>query len=138
MRLHSATWAAERDAERLGRSEGSRSVFAGIRPESFEDATLVGDARDRGSDVPREARPGSSRWAPSCTRISASRATGFELQELQELAQDSGAGEVPGGGGDRRRRGAPRCGQQGARRLGRRWSYGSTPTKLHFFDPGKR
>ncbi len=41
-------------------SVGSRSgtVVAGIRPESFEDAHLVGDAKERGTSVPLDDRPG--------------------------------------------------------------------------------
>ena len=34
--------------ERVGRAEG-KPLLAGIRPESFEDASLVGEAADRGS-----------------------------------------------------------------------------------------
>src|SRR5215210_6677002 len=34
--------------ERVGQAEG-KQLLAGIRPESFEDASLVGDARDRGT-----------------------------------------------------------------------------------------
>ncbi|MDQ4040606.1 MAG: sn-glycerol-3-phosphate ABC transporter ATP-binding protein UgpC [Actinomycetota bacterium] len=80
-------------------SGGPRNVIAGLRPESFEDAALVGDAHDRGStfrariDLVEEM--GSEKYA--YFRI---ESQGVQSQELTELAQDAGAGEVPGGGQD--------------------------------------
>jgi multiple sugar transport system ATP-binding protein len=80
-----------------GLADGSRRVIAGVRPEHFEDAALVGDERDQG--------------ATFRTKIEVLEALGSELyahfpigeeavqaQDLAELAADSGTAEVPGGG----------------------------------------
>ena len=59
--------------EKLGSHSGK--VIAGVRPESFEDAALVGDAE--GSAAPRSPPTStwSSRWAPRSTPTSRSRAS---------------------------------------------------------------
>src|SRR5215216_91990 len=83
--------------ERLGRGADGRSLIAGIRPESFEDATLVGETRERG--VSFRARievlesMGSELYAHFTVESEA-----VESQQLQELAEDAGAGEVPSAG----------------------------------------
>ena len=85
--------------ERLGRTEGRRDVIAGIRPESFEDVAFVGEARDRGStfraNIDIVESMGSELYA--YFTVEQDR---VESQELAELAEDSGVGEVPGGGGE--------------------------------------
>jgi multiple sugar transport system ATP-binding protein len=81
--------------------EGARAesgeVIAGIRPESFEDASLVGDARDRGitfsAHIDLVESMGSELYA--YFSIESSR---MESDQLQELAADTGAAEVPGSG----------------------------------------
>ena len=104
-------------AARRARAPTARGkVIAGIRPESFEDAALVGEAKDRG----RPSRPTStwsSRWARSSTPTSPSRRRACESDQLQDLAEDAGAGEVPAGRGGPGR-GPPRRGQQGQARRG--------------------
>jgi multiple sugar transport system ATP-binding protein len=78
-----------------GLADGSGRVIAGVRPEHFEDAALVGDERDQG--------------ATFRTKIEVLEALGSELyahfpigeeavqaQDLAELAADSGTAEVPG------------------------------------------
>ena len=118
--------------ERLGRVGEGRPVIAGIRPESFEDAALIGDARDRGAtfrttiDVVESM--GSELYA--YFTVESDR---LESQELAELAEDSGAGEVPGAGSE---------GQIVARleaasrvRRGEEAELWVDTTKLHFFDP---
>ena len=85
--------------ERLGRTEGRRDLIAGIRPESFEDAAFVGEARDRGttfrSKIDLVESMGSELYA--YFTVEQSR---VESQELAELAEDAGVGEVPGAGGE--------------------------------------
>ena len=59
--------------DRLSQSKG-RQLIAGIRPEHFEDAALVGDARTAARPSGRRSR-WSRRWALSCTHTSRSRRT---------------------------------------------------------------
>jgi multiple sugar transport system ATP-binding protein len=77
-------------------ARGAGEVIVGIRPESFEDAAIV---RDRSGGTTFRARidlvesMGSEKYA-----YFGIESGGVESEELQELAEDSGAGEVPGGG----------------------------------------
>jgi multiple sugar transport system ATP-binding protein len=81
------------------RAAGSRSgnVIAGIRPESFEDATLVGDAKSRGTTfratIDLVESMGSEQYA--YFKLGGQE---VESDELRELAQDAGADEVPSSG----------------------------------------
>ncbi len=76
-------------------SGGARSVIAGLRPESFEDAALVGDQRERGiafqAKIDVVESMGSELYA-----YFAVETEGVASQELEELAQDAGTAEVPG------------------------------------------
>jgi multiple sugar transport system ATP-binding protein len=82
---------------RLGQVDGGRQVIAGLRPESFEDAHLIGDARARGTafrakiDVVESM--GSELYAYFLTEHE-----GVESQQLAELAEDAGTAEVPSSG----------------------------------------
>jgi len=73
---------------------GDGSVIAGIRPEDFEDATLVGDANDRGSVFKAKVELIESMGSELYVHFSAG-GEGVQSQELRELAQDAGGGEVP-------------------------------------------
>ena len=81
----------------LGDAGGSRDVIAGARPEAFEDAALVGEAKDHGhtftAKIDLVESMGSELYAyfPLETE-------GLQSKELDELAADSGAAEVPGSG----------------------------------------
>ena len=72
-------------------------MIAGARPEAFEDAALVGDAKDHGhtfkAKIDLVESMGSELYAyfPLETE-------GLQSKELDELAADSGAAEVPGSG----------------------------------------
>jgi multiple sugar transport system ATP-binding protein len=70
-----------------------RSLVAGVRPESFEDAALVGDARSRGlvfkAKIDLVESMGAEKYAYFDTE------GGVESEELAELAADAGLGEVP-------------------------------------------
>jgi multiple sugar transport system ATP-binding protein len=116
---------------RLG-GEGSRAVIAGIRPESFEDAALVGDARDHGTTFRAKLDLVESMGSELYAHFSV-EADRLESQELQELAEDAGAGEVPGGGGD----GAvvARLDAASKAQRGEEVELWVDATKLHFFDP---
>jgi multiple sugar transport system ATP-binding protein len=82
--------------ERIG--SGARSVIAGIRPESFEDAALVGDMRGRGATFRTKIDIVESMGSELYAYFNL-ESGGVESQELTELAEDSGVGEVPGAGG---------------------------------------
>jgi multiple sugar transport system ATP-binding protein len=79
-----------------GAGEG-RKVIAGVRPESFEDATLVGDAADQGvtfqAKVSLVEAMGSEQYAYFEVEGEA-----LESKELEELAEDAGLAETPSGG----------------------------------------
>jgi multiple sugar transport system ATP-binding protein len=81
--------------DKLGGADG-RQLLAGIRPESFEDAALTGDARDRGCTFRARIEVleamGSELFAHFTTDAGDDR---VESEELRELAEDAGAGEVP-------------------------------------------
>jgi multiple sugar transport system ATP-binding protein len=77
-------------------SDGARGgVIAGLRPEDFEDAHLVGDQRARGMTFRAKVEVlesmGSELYAYFTTEHE-----GVSSQELDELAQDAGTAEVPG------------------------------------------
>jgi multiple sugar transport system ATP-binding protein len=71
------------------------NVIAGLRPEDFEDASLVGDQRDRGivfkANIEVLESMGSEIYAYFTTEHE-----GVSSKELEELAQDAGTAEVPG------------------------------------------
>jgi multiple sugar transport system ATP-binding protein len=77
---------------------GGRSVIAGVRPETFEDAALVPlDARSRGTTFRAKVDLVESMGAEKYAYFQVQH-EGVQSQELQELAQDSGADEVPSSG----------------------------------------
>jgi multiple sugar transport system ATP-binding protein len=75
---------------------GSRSgrVIAGIRPESFEDAALVGEAKDRGTTFQAKIdlveSMGSELYA--YFKVESDR---VESEHLQDLAEDAGGADLP-------------------------------------------
>ena len=83
--------------ERVADSGGAREVIAGIRPESFEDARLVSEGSDRGSTFQARIElvesMGSEKYAYFKVEGEA-----IQSDELRELAEDTGAGEVPTSG----------------------------------------
>jgi multiple sugar transport system ATP-binding protein len=87
--------------ERIGTGgeDGSRELIAGIRPENFEDAALLGDdTRGRGASFKTKIDLIESMGSEIYAHFSVSSDKSIESDELRELAEDSGAGEVPGGG----------------------------------------
>ncbi len=73
-------------------------VIAGIRPEDFEDAALVGEAKNRGATFKAKIDVLESMGSELYAHFSAGTDKTIESDELRELAEDSGAGEVPGAG----------------------------------------
>jgi multiple sugar transport system ATP-binding protein len=83
--------------ERVGRAEG-KQLIAGIRPESFEDASLVGDALDRGSTFNAHIDVVESMGSELYAHFTVDSDQSIESAELRELAEDAGGGEVPSAG----------------------------------------
>ncbi len=77
--------------------EHGRDVIAGIRPESFEDASLVGDLRDQGHVLKAKIDLIESMGSELYVYFEI-ETEGVDSRELEELAADSGAAEVPGAG----------------------------------------
>ncbi len=88
--------------ERVGKAAGEgggRSLIAGIRPESFEDASLLGDdTLGRGATFKTKIDLVEAMGSEIYAHFSVSSEESIESEELRELAEDSGAGEVPGAG----------------------------------------
>jgi multiple sugar transport system ATP-binding protein len=76
-------------------AEAGRELIAGIRPEHFEDASLVGDQRDRGVTVRAKIDVVESMGSELYAYFEV-EGGGASAQELEELAADAG-GEAPGG-----------------------------------------
>src|ERR671925_295772 len=83
--------------ERLGREADGRQLIAGIRPESFEDAAMAGEAGERGATFRAQIEVLESMGSELYAHFTV-QAEAVQSQELQELAEDAGAGEVPSSG----------------------------------------
>jgi multiple sugar transport system ATP-binding protein len=117
--------------ERLGQVESGRAVVAGIRPESFEDAGLVGDARDKGTTFPAKIDVLESMGSELYAYFPV-ESEGIESDQLAELAEDAGASEVPGGGSDQV---VARLDAASGVKEGEEAELWVDATKLHLFDP---
>jgi multiple sugar transport system ATP-binding protein len=82
--------------ERIGEA-GGEGLIAGIRPEAFEDAALVGDKLNQGVVFRATVDLIESLGSELYVHFSLDHG-GVESQELQELAQDAGTADVPGAG----------------------------------------
>jgi multiple sugar transport system ATP-binding protein len=118
--------------EAVGRGEG-RDLIAGIRPEDFQDASLVGEARDRGQTFRAHIEVLESLGSELYAHFSVSSDQEIESQELRELAEDSGAGEVPSAGEGGRI--VARLDPASRAREGEELELWVDATKLHLFDP---
>jgi multiple sugar transport system ATP-binding protein len=76
---------------------GDGGLIAGVRPESFEDAALVGDKRNRGIVFRAKIEVVESLGSELYVHFSL-EGSGVQSQDLQDLAEDAGTSEVPGGG----------------------------------------
>jgi len=77
------------------REAHGRQLIAGIRPENFEDVKLVGEARDRGTTFRAQIEVLESLGSELYAHFTVSTDETIDSQELRELAQDAGGGEVP-------------------------------------------
>jgi multiple sugar transport system ATP-binding protein len=118
--------------EAAGRDEG-RDLIAGIRPEDFEDAALVGEARDRGQTFKAKIEVLESMGSELYAHFTVATDQEIESQELRELAEDAGAGEVPSSGEGGRI--VARLEPASQAQEGQELELWVDATKLHLFDP---
>jgi multiple sugar transport system ATP-binding protein len=78
--------------------DGKGDLIAGIRPEDFEDAALVGEQRSRGITFKAKIDVLESMGAEFYAYFSVEAQEALSSQELQELAEDAGTAEVPSAG----------------------------------------
>ena len=81
----------------LSGAAAGKQLVAGIRPESFEDAALIGDARSRGITFRAKIDLVESLGAEKFAHFSVG-GEGIDSADLAELAQDAGLHETPSGG----------------------------------------
>jgi multiple sugar transport system ATP-binding protein len=81
----------------VGEAAAGKQLVAGIRPESFEDAALIGDARARGITFRTKIDLVESLGAEKFAHFSVG-GEGVESADLADLAQDAGLHETPSGG----------------------------------------
>ncbi|MDQ3728893.1 MAG: sn-glycerol-3-phosphate ABC transporter ATP-binding protein UgpC [Actinomycetota bacterium] len=112
-------------------SGASGKIIAGVRPESFEDANLVGDAKSRGSTFTAKIdlveSMGSEKYAYFTVQ-----GDSIESDELRELAEDAGTAEVPSAGEGLV---VARLDPASEVERGRDSELWVDATKLHLFDP---
>jgi multiple sugar transport system ATP-binding protein len=107
-----------------------REIIAGIRPEHFEDAALVGDKKSAGQTFSAAVDVLESLGADKYAffHIEGSRAT---ARELEELAADTGSTDVPGASDQV----VARLDTASRAREGERLELWFDTSKLHVFNP---
>ncbi|MDQ2983217.1 MAG: sn-glycerol-3-phosphate ABC transporter ATP-binding protein UgpC [Actinomycetota bacterium] len=111
--------------------EGQRELIAGIRPEHFEDASLVGDKRDQGAVFPLKIEVVEWMGAELYAHFSIER-QGIESEELAELAAEAGMADAPSAGEEDRV--IARLDAASDIREGQESELWIDISKLHFFD----
>jgi multiple sugar transport system ATP-binding protein len=117
---------------RLGGTEG-KTLIAGIRPENFEDAALVGDARHRGSVFRAHIEVLESLGSELYAHFTVASDQQIESAELRELAEDVGGGEVPMAGEAGRI--VARLEPASQVKVGQEAELWVDASKVHLFDP---
>jgi multiple sugar transport system ATP-binding protein len=85
---------------RLEQAKATRDFVVGIRPESFEDAALVDEAkRQHGGVITVRPDVLESLGSDVLAYFPVPRADTSHVAELQRVAEEVGSGEVPGSGG---------------------------------------
>jgi multiple sugar transport system ATP-binding protein len=118
--------------DKVGQAQG-RQLLAGIRPENFEDAALTGEARDRGSTFRAQIEVLESLGSELYAHFTVASDQKIESQELRELAEDAGAGEVPMAGEEGRI--VARLDPASGVRVGQESELWVDATRIHLFDP---
>ncbi len=119
--------------ERVGRTDG-RQLIAGIRPENFEDAALTGQARERGSTFSAKIEVLESLGSELYAHFTVASDQQIESQELRELAEDVGGGEVPAAGAEGHI--VARLDPRSQARVGEETELWVDAGRIHLFDPG--
>ena len=118
-----------------GELQDGRAVIVGVRPEHMEDASLVGEQRHKGvvfrTTIDLLESMGSELYAHFST---GDGVESVESEELRELAEDAGAGELPRAAGEEGRAVA-RLSVDAQVRVGRESELWVETDKLQFFDP---
>jgi multiple sugar transport system ATP-binding protein len=115
------------------REHHGKQLIAGVRPEHFEDASLVGEARDRGTTFSANIEVLESLGAELYAHFSVASDATIESQELRELAEDAGGGEVPMAGEEGRI--VARLDPASKVRVGQEAELFVDATRLNLFDP---
>jgi multiple sugar transport system ATP-binding protein len=118
--------------ERVQRVAG-KPLIAGIRPEDFEDSALVGEALDRGTTFQAKIEVLESLGSELYAHFSVASDQSIESQELRELAEDVGGGEVPMEAEEGRI--VARLDPQSKVRPGEEAELWVDASRLHLFDP---
>jgi len=117
--------------EQAPQGDGDRPLVVGIRPESFEDASLVGEGAADGltfkATIDLVESMGSEKYAYFSVESEA-----VKSDELEELARDAGMDDVPGGGSDQI---VARLDAASEASRGKEAELWVDTSKLHFFDP---
>ncbi len=119
--------------ERVGRVEEGKHLIAGVRPEQFQDSALVGEARERGSSFRAHIEVLESLGSEVYAHFTVATDRQIESQELRELAEDVGGGEVPMAGEEGRI--VARLDPQSQVRVGQESELWVDSSRLHLFDP---
>jgi multiple sugar transport system ATP-binding protein len=119
-------------ADGLGEAaQGGAGLIAGIRPEHFEDAGLVGeDKRGRGATFRAKIELVESMGSELYAHFSVEHG-GVQSEELAELAQDAGTAEVPGAGEGKT---VARLDPASRVRQGEESELWVDTSRIHFFD----
>jgi multiple sugar transport system ATP-binding protein len=117
---------------KVGDSHG-RQLIAGIRPENFEDASLVGEVRNRGTVFKAQIEVLESLGSELYAHFTVASDAQIESQELRELAEDVGGGEVPMAGEEGRI--VARLEPASQVRVGQEAELWVDASKVHLFDP---
>jgi multiple sugar transport system ATP-binding protein len=112
---------------------GGKPLIAGIRPEDFEDSALVGEALDRGTTFQAKIEVLESLGSELYAHFSVASDQSIESQELRELAEDVGGGEVPMEAEEGRI--VARLDPQSKVRPGEDAELWVDASRLHLFDP---
>jgi multiple sugar transport system ATP-binding protein len=115
---------------KIEQAGAGREVIVGIRPEHFEDAALVGDKKNAGQTFSAVVDVLESLGADEYAyfRLEGTRAT---ARELEEIAADTGAGDVPGAG----EQVVARLDPASRAREGQKLELWFDPRRVHLFNP---
>jgi multiple sugar transport system ATP-binding protein len=116
---------------RAAAGDGARSVIVGIRPEDFEDASLVREGRERGTTFQAKIELVESMGSEAFAHFEVAH-EGVESKELAELAEDSGLAETPSGDQGMI---VARIDAESKIRRGEEAEIWVDASKLHLFDP---